>query len=257
MRLVLELRAIQGQIHHYSVAQSETARQQAIVYLDIWKIAMSWTEDRIELLRALWDSGQSASQIAEKLSGGITRNAVIGKAHRLGLKARPSPVKSETSPRKAVQASVKAATKAAPTAPKPAAPAAPRTVAAAPKVNVPITPKPPQPVAPAYVGPSRNIASGPQPPSMPPAPPRRLVGKVTHTQPVKGKVTLLDLNEKVCRWPSGHPGEEDFHFCGKPVNPGTPYCLEHCAVAYQSQLPRKDRPGQTRPVMPNISRFRI
>jgi GcrA cell cycle regulator len=222
---------------------------------------MSWTEDRIELLKKLWDGGQSASQIAEELSGGITRNAVIGKAHRLGLKARPSPVKSETSPRKAVQASVKAATKAAAPAPKPAAPkpAAPRpsTVAVAAKVNAPITPKPPQPVAPAYVGPARHIASGPQPPSMPPAPPRRLVGKVTHTQPVKGKVTLLDLNEKVCRWPSGHPGEEDFHFCGKPVNPSTPYCPEHCAVAYQSQLPRKDRPGHTRPVMPNISRFRI
>jgi GcrA cell cycle regulator len=107
---------------------------------------MSWTEDRIELLKKLWDGGQSASQIAEELSGGITRNAVIGKAHRLGLKARPSPVKSETSPRKAVQASVKAATKAAPPAPKPAAP---RTVAAATKVNAPITPKPPQPVAPA------------------------------------------------------------------------------------------------------------
>jgi GcrA cell cycle regulator len=240
-----------------TVAGLETACKGALHSRICGKIAMSWTDDRIEMLKKLWDGGQSASQIAEELGGGITRNAVIGKAHRLGLKARPSPVKSESSPRKAVQASVKAATKAAAPAAKPAAPAAQRAVAVAAKVNAPITPKPPQPAAPAYVGPARHMASGPQPPSMPPAPPRRLVGKVTHTQPVKGKVTLLDLNEKVCRWPSGHPGEEDFHFCGRPVNPGTPYCPEHCAVAYQSQLPRKDRPGQTRPVMPNISRFRI
>jgi GcrA cell cycle regulator len=217
---------------------------------------MSWTEDRIELLRKLWDKGRSASQIAEELSGGITRNAVIGKAHRLGLKARPSPVKSEPGTRKAVQASVKAATKTVAPQSKQAASITPRAIAVA-TVNAPITPKPPQPIIPTYTGPARNIASGPQPPSMPPAPPRRLVGKVTHTQPVKGKVTLLDLNERICRWPSGHPGEEDFHFCGKPVNPGTPYCPDHCFAAYQSQLPRKDRPGQAKPVMPNISRFRI
>ena len=55
---------------------------------------MNWTEDRIELLRRLWAQGQSASRIAEQL-GGLTRNAVIGKAHRLGLSARPSPIKRE------------------------------------------------------------------------------------------------------------------------------------------------------------------
>ena len=213
---------------------------------------MSWTEDRIELLKRLWDQGQSASQIADELGGGITRNAVIGKAHRLGLKARPSPVKSEAAPRKAVQESVKAAVKATK-----AAPAAPAKQVPEPRVATPITPKAPAGPVQASTTHMRPMASGPQPPSMPPAPPRRLVGKVTHTQPVKGKVTLLDLNERVCRWPFGHPGEEDFHFCGKPVNPGTPYCTEHCGVAYQSQLPRKDRPQAPRPVMPNISRFRI
>ena len=218
---------------------------------------MSWTEDRIELLKKLWDQGQSASQIADELGGGITRNAVIGKAHRLGLKARPSPVKADGGAKKA-EAAKPGIAKAAPA--KPAAPAAAKPVAPAahaPKVAAPITPKAPSaPVqqAPVHIRPQ---ATGPQPPSMPPAPPRRLVGKVTHTQPVKGKVTLLDLSEKVCRWPLGHPGEEDFQFCGKPVNQGTPYCLDHCAVAYQSQLPRKDRPQPPRPVMPNISRFRI
>lgn len=56
---------------------------------------MAWTDDRIDVLRKLWDKGLSASQIAGELGEGVTRNAVIGKAHRLGLKSRPSPVKAE------------------------------------------------------------------------------------------------------------------------------------------------------------------
>ena len=53
---------------------------------------MEWTEARVDELKRLWEDGLSASQIAERL-GDITRNAVIGKAHRLGLSARPSPIK--------------------------------------------------------------------------------------------------------------------------------------------------------------------
>jgi GcrA cell cycle regulator len=58
---------------------------------------------------------------------------------------------------------------------------------------------------------------------------------------IADKPSLLDLNEKICKWPIGHPGEPDFHFCGNPANPGFPYCVEHCGVAYQAQLPRRDR----------------
>ena len=56
---------------------------------------MVWSKTSIEMLQKLWVDGLSASQIAERL-GGTTRNAVIGKAHRLGLKSRPSPIKRET-----------------------------------------------------------------------------------------------------------------------------------------------------------------
>ena len=56
---------------------------------------MSWTDERVETLKRMWAEGQSASQIAKEL-GGVTRNAVIGKAHRLGLQSRPSPVKVST-----------------------------------------------------------------------------------------------------------------------------------------------------------------
>ena len=92
---------------------------------------MSWTDERIEQLRSMWEKGLTASQIADEL-GGVSRNAVIGKAHRLGLKSRPSPVKAtEKAARPVKAAAPKPATPAA--APRPVAPAAPRPVAAAPK----------------------------------------------------------------------------------------------------------------------------
>ena len=64
---------------------------------------MSWTDERIEKLTKMWEGGATASQIADEL-GGVSRNAVIGKAHRLGLKARPSPVKPNEVPEAPVRA---------------------------------------------------------------------------------------------------------------------------------------------------------
>ena len=75
---------------------------------------------------------------------------------------------------------------------------------------------------------------------IPPAPPRRLVPAKPSPE-IAGKTSLLDLNDRICKWPLGHPGEPDFHFCGGPVNPGFPYCVTHCGQAYQAQLPRRDR----------------
>ena len=92
------------------------------------------------------------------------------------------------------------------------------------------------------VGPGGFIRQGPgdQQAPIPPAPPRRLVPAKPSAE-VADKTGLLDLNDRICKWPMGHPGEPDFHFCGKPANPGFPYCVEHCGVAYQAQLPRRDR----------------
>jgi len=230
---------------------------------------VSWTDERIETLKKMWDSGLTATQIAEEL-GGVSRNAVIGKAHRLGLPSRPSPVKSNEA--KAAAAAAPAA--AAPAEPKPApaakpapAPAAPRPQAAAPApaprqappapaAPAPVddadfdsdseaaeaaAPRAPQPVL-RSVGPGGFIRQNPgeQAPPSTPAPPRRLV-PAKPSEAIAGKTTLLDLNDKICKWPLGHPGEPDFHFCGEKVNPGFPYCVDHCGHAYQAQLPRRDR----------------
>ncbi|MBM7405861.1 MULTISPECIES: GcrA family cell cycle regulator [Sphingomonas] len=224
---------------------------------------MSWTEERIATLTKMWEAGQTASQIAEEL-GGISRNAVIGKAHRLGLQSRPSPVRANDPEAKKAAAAAPAAPVAAPVEP----PAPKRVEASPPPAPEPVKPAPvraPEPVraaapepaeeddtAPAAesrpqptlrsVGPGGFLRQNPGENSAPitPAPPRRLV-PARPSEAIAGKTTLLDLNDRICKWPIGHPGEPDFHFCGDKVNPGFPYCVEHCGHAYQAQLPRRDR----------------
>ncbi len=213
---------------------------------------MSWTDERIDTLRKMWEAGQTASQIAEAL-GGVSRNAVIGKAHRLGLQSRPSPVKPNEPDAKAAEPKP-AAAKPRPPVERPA----PVAVAAAPvaaadddgedededSADEAVVAKPtpaPMPIM-RSVGPGGFLrqAPGEQQAPITPAPPRRLV-PAKPSADMADKTTLLDLNDKICKWPLGHPGEPDFHFCGEKVNPGFPYCVAHCGHAYQAQLPRRDR----------------
>ena len=213
---------------------------------------MSWTDERIEQLRSMWEKGLTASQIADEL-GGVSRNAVIGKAHRLGLKSRPSPVKATEKVKPARSAPVPKPAAPTPTpAPRAAEPASARPAPAPraeprPAAAVPPTPAPdaaPKADGPRIVsiGPGGFIRQGPgdQQAPIPPAPPRRLVPAKPSPE-IADKTSLLDLNDRICRWPMGHPGEPDFHFCGEAVNPGFPYCVEHCGRAYQAQLPRGTR----------------
>jgi GcrA cell cycle regulator len=213
---------------------------------------MSWTDERIERLKALWTKGMTASHIADEL-GGVSRNAVIGKAHRLGLQSRPSPVKpNEPEPKPKAKAKEKVETAPAPAkapaaeAPAPRPKAEPKA-APAPAEDAPAADEAPRPAGPPEpivrsIGPGGFVRQGPsdQQAPIPPAPPRRLVPAKPSPE-IADKTGLLDLNEKICKWPIGHPGEPDFHFCGNPANPGFPYCVQHCGVAYQAQLPRRDR----------------
>ncbi|HEX8381890.1 MAG TPA: GcrA family cell cycle regulator [Sphingomonas sp.] len=220
---------------------------------------MSWTDERIETLKTMWEAGQTASQIAEGL-GGVSRNAVIGKAHRLGLQSRPSPVRPN-------EPAIVAEPEPVAEAPPPmeveieVEPMPEPVVAIAPEPDliaadepeemvddeeeegdpVPQVAAAPQPVL-RSVGPGGFLRQTPgeQQAPLTPAPPRRLVPAKPSPE-IAGKTTLLDLSERVCKWPLGHPGEADFHFCGDKVNPGFPYCVAHCGHAYQAQLPRRDR----------------
>jgi GcrA cell cycle regulator len=209
----------------------------------------------------MWNEGKTASAIAEEL-GGVSRNAVIGKAHRLGLESRPSPVKPGEEARAAEPAPAPAPVKepapvqtAKPIPPEPTRVVERPAIAAALEAAAPMPPaaaesaQAPAPAAPAAptmqyrsIGPGGFVRQGPgeQQAPIPPAPPRRLVPAKPSAE-VASKTGLLDLNDRICKWPMGHPGEPDFHFCGQAANPGFPYCVEQCGVAYQAQLPRRDR----------------
>ncbi len=199
---------------------------------------MSWTDERIDRLKTMWEKGMTASQIAEDL-GGVSRNAVIGKAHRLGLQSRPSPVKANEPSAAPAPKAAAPRVAAPPPPPPPPPPSAPRSFA---PVYVPQAPTGPTGAQLRSVGPGGFLRQGPgdQAPPSTPAPPRRLV-PAKPSPDMAGKTTLLDLNDKICKWPLGHPGEPDFHFCGNVVNPGFPYCVQHCGQAYQAQMPRRDR----------------
>ena len=190
---------------------------------------MSWTDERVELLKKMWGEGQSASQIAKEL-GGVTRNAVIGKVHRLGLSNR---------------ASGGGAAKAAPA--KEAAKPAPK---ADPKPAKPATPKP-EPTAEAPAPRPSNVTPLRKPivPAGQPLPPQpsaneispEALAKVHEVEKSARKISLMELTERTCKWPIGDPATDDFYFCGLPVQPGKPYCEAHVGVAFQPMSSRRDR----------------
>ena len=176
---------------------------------------MSWTDERVELLKKMWSEGQSASQIAKEL-GGVTRNAVIGKVHRLGLsnRAGAAPAAAEAKPEPKTQP---AAAKAKPQ-PKATTPA----VSPARKQIIPAgQPLPPQP--------STNEISP------------EALAKVSEIEKKAKRLTLMELTERTCKWPVGDPATEDFWFCGLPVQQGKPYCEAHVGVAFQPMSARRDR----------------
>ena len=195
---------------------------------------MSWTDERVELLKKMWGEGQSASQIAKEL-GGVTRNAVIGKVHRLGLSNRATGGSKAASKEKAAK-SEPAKAKAA--EPKPAA-AQPKP-AAAPKPAPAAQPAVNSLMAPA----ARRIVPAGQP--LPPQPSANEISpealaSVREVEKKARKLTLMELTERTCKWPIGDPATDDFWFCGLPVQQGKPYCEAHVGVAFQPMSARRDR----------------
>jgi GcrA cell cycle regulator len=165
----------------------------------------TWTDERVELLKKLWADGLSASQIAGEL-GGITRNAVIGKVHRLGLSGR-----------------AKAPSSSMPRQRKPRAPSMFRAPRPMMRGNTALAHMP------AY--------------DYDPEPEPELIENII---PIGQRCTLLELDAEKCHWPIGDPGQPDFFFCGGKTGSGTPYCGYHARVAYQPPAARRDRrPSRT------------
>ena len=205
-----------------------------------------WTDERVELLKKLWADGLSASQVAKQL-GGVTRNAVIGKVHRLGLSNRagaaPAPAAAAPAAAPKPEAKPKPAPKPVEAKARPAAKPAPRVVedeveveddveedVVARQVTVPHTrkaiipagqPLPPQP--------SANEISP------------EALAKVSEIEKKARRLTLMELTERTCKWPVGDPATENFWFCGLPTQAGKPYCEAHVGVAFQPMSSRRDR----------------
>ncbi|PJI92568.1 GcrA cell cycle regulator [Yoonia maricola] len=194
---------------------------------------MSWTDERVETLKKMWGEGQSASQIAKEL-GGVTRNAVIGKVHRLGLSNRAGSGGSaaKATPKEKPAAAAKPAVKVAPK-PK-AAPAStpPKEEQELDENGIPISAA------------RRAIIPAGQP--LPPQPSANEISpealaKVSEVEKSAKRISLMELTEKTCKWPVGDPATDDFWFCGLAVQQGKPYCEAHVGVAFQPMSSRRDR----------------
>jgi len=204
---------------------------------------MSWTDERVETLKKMWAEGQSASQIAKEL-GGVTRNAVIGKVHRLGLsnRATGTPAKDEAE----VEAAAPTPRSEAPAKPvEPARAADPKPAAPAPRPSTPVNPTVAQVVNNVTPLPLRkSIVPAGQP--LPPQPSANeispeVLASVREVEKHAKKISLMELTERTCKWPIGDPATEDFWFCGLPSTAGKPYCEAHVGVAFQPMSARRDR----------------
>ncbi len=179
---------------------------------------MSWTEDRVVLLKKLLGEGMSASQIAKEL-GGVTRNAVIGKIHRLGLSNRPD---GTVDPTEVSDESTEGSDSLEPANDTTGEVSANGTAVSLRKTIVPADqPLPPQP--------SANEVSA------------EALANVREVELKARKISLLELTERTCKWPIGDPATDEFWFCGLAAKPGKPYCEAHISVAFQPPNSRRDR----------------
>ena len=199
---------------------------------------MSWTDERVETLKRMWAEGQSASQIAKEL-GGVTRNAVIGKVHRLGLSNRVGGKDEGEADTPAAPAATTARAE-----PKPAPEPRPEPAAAKPAAE---RPAPAPAAAPSNVTPlpiRKAIIPAGQP--LPPQPSANEISpealaSVREVEKRARKLSLMELTERTCKWPIGDPATDDFWFCGLPSTAGKPYCEAHVGVAFQPMSARRDR----------------
>ncbi|MGO9475841.1 MAG: GcrA family cell cycle regulator [Rhodomicrobium sp.] len=157
---------------------------------------MSWTDERVAILQKLWKDGLSASLIATKI-GEVTRNAVIGKAHRLGLagRATTSRVRLSRPPRRTIAGNARAVHSGSLRGSSPPA-----------RKHSPLRDAPPK---------RRNVPEASPP--LEDAPDIRL--------------GIGELTPAACCWPIGDPRQPDFEFCGRNRAERKPYCPHHQALA--------------------------
>ena len=167
---------------------------------------MIWDDDNIKLLQKLWDKGLSTTEIAKKMN--VSKNSIVGKVHRLCLKARPSPIKKKET----------------------------ETIETETTINKDIIEEITVTVEPKVAAFEATKISGDTCSTKEKNTPRPEHEK---TNKKSKYVKLVELDSHTCRWPIGDPRDEDFCFCGKKVHAGQTYCDEHSQIAYVKALVKK------------------
>lgn len=176
---------------------------------------MTWDEPTIQTLRDLWAQGHSTAEIGRRL--GVSKNAIVGKAHRLDLEARPSPIRRDGNALETVLRHVNLRLT--------------QTLQRLPSLDVPL-PIPSEETKRADRVAVRN--STPLPASAPPLGSPAPIRAPTQPAPLPvGRVIE-------CCWPLGQPGTKAFHFCDASSLPGKPYCGAHAKLAYVRVRDRKE-----------------
>lgn len=178
---------------------------------------VSWTDERVELLKKLWADGLSASQIAAQL-GGVSRNAVIGKVHRLKLSGRAKTPSSGAPKTKRSPSPRASAGRGGYAGRGGSAVGRTMTTTAGHAAGATMLKGETMPVSYAEID-------------------QRPIEDIV--VPISKKVALIDLNEHTCKWPQGDPLSEEFHFCGHSAEEDSPYCKYHSKLAYQPNSDRK------------------
>lgn len=165
---------------------------------------MEWAKETIVRLRELWDEGHSTAQIALRL--GVSKNAVVGKAHRLDLPARPSPIKRD----------------GAPTPPSQSRPGRPPRLSPSANTLPPLSSAVPTP----------NITPPPPPDPEPPVSPPVVVARLQQPAIMRAQRKRRHDGSGCC-FPIGEPGTKQFRYCDADLDVTSEYCPDHHRLTVQ------------------------
>lgn len=205
-------------------------------------MSKSWDSSILKKLKALMGKGLSTSEIGKRL--GLSKNAVVGKLHRLGWNAKaaeeskPAPAKKTVAKKASAKKAIVKKEPVKATVKKPAASKKSSATSSTSAKKKPVVVK----NATKTVKKSAKTVA----PKKEADAPKKAVGRAisgrnvgVHQRVVQHALEMANLKPDQCRWPIGDPDSEGFHFCGAQVFVGKPYCYEHCKQAYQFTPPKK------------------
>lgn len=198
---------------------------------------MAWTDERVKKLTLLWKSGNSASKIAIELGEGVSRNAVIGKIHRLGLSERGAG-SSESTAKKITEQPPKKNLKTDQSS---------KDLNLDPSFGVLSQKKGKKRGRKPSIKNTLNIENASHENSSTENSTKNTdideiaLANMIEIEKKAKKLNLIELTERTCKWPIGDPATSEFWFCGHPSEQGKPYCKTHVSIAFQPITNRREK----------------